>query len=180
MPLLSTFSFHSFSLLISSSSVSAITARSSAYSSSHGRATLSTWKYLKILEKSLNLNLAKFEILHWLTVLKQALVCLSPVLGNSIWFHFACLLALPKFSLCIMYSKFWMSASRIWLFVDNFVSWKMQFGSLKVLEKCLNFVLWVCYEPWGSSCSIAERRVPELILVLGSQRYDTIRYEMLF
>ena len=34
-----TFSFHSFSLLISSSSVSAITAKSSAYSSSHGRAT---------------------------------------------------------------------------------------------------------------------------------------------
>ena len=24
----------------------------------------------------------------------------------------------------------------------------MEFGSLKVLEKCLNFVLWVCYEPW--------------------------------
>jgi len=24
----------------------------------------------------------------------------------------------------------------------------MQFGSLKVREKCLNFVLWVCYEPW--------------------------------
>jgi len=38
MPLLSTFSFLSFSLLISSSSVSAITAKSSAYSSSHGRA----------------------------------------------------------------------------------------------------------------------------------------------
>jgi len=45
-------------------------------------------------------------------------------------------------------SKFWMSASRIWLFVDNFGAWKMQFGSLKVLEKCSNFVLWVCYEPW--------------------------------
>ena len=40
VPLLSTFSFHSFSLLIRSSSVSAITAKSSAYSSSHGRATL--------------------------------------------------------------------------------------------------------------------------------------------
>ena len=36
MPLLSTFSFHSRSLSISSSSVSAITAKSSAYSSSHG------------------------------------------------------------------------------------------------------------------------------------------------
>ena len=31
-------------------------------------------------------------------------------------------------------SKFWMSASRIWLFVDNFGAWKMQFGSLKVPE----------------------------------------------
>ena len=42
MPLLSTLSFHSFSLLISSSSVSAITAKSSAYSSSYGRATLNS------------------------------------------------------------------------------------------------------------------------------------------
>jgi len=32
----------------------------------------------------LNLNLANFEILHLLTILKQALVCMSPVLGNSI------------------------------------------------------------------------------------------------
>jgi len=38
-------------------------------------------------------------------------------------------------------STFWMSASRIWLFVHNFGAWKVQFGSLKVLEKCLNFVL---------------------------------------
>ena len=45
-------------------------------------------------------------------------------------------------------SKFWMSSSRIWFFVDNFGAWKMQFGSLKVLVKCFNFVLWVCYEPW--------------------------------
>ena len=43
--------------------------------------------------------------------------------------------------------KFWKSASSMWLFVDNFGAWKMQFGSLKVFEKCLNFVLWVCYEP---------------------------------
>jgi len=28
-------------------------------------------------------------------------------------------------------SKFWMNSSRIWLFVDNFGAWKMQFGSLK-------------------------------------------------
>jgi len=40
MPLLSTLSFHSLSLLISSCSVSAITAKSSAYSNSHGKATL--------------------------------------------------------------------------------------------------------------------------------------------
>ena len=38
-------------------------------------------------------------------------------------------------------SKFWMSTSTIWLFVDNFGAWRMQVGSLKVLEKCLNFVL---------------------------------------
>jgi len=59
-----------------------------------------------------------------LTVLKQALVCMSPVLGNSIWFHFAC------FSVKLQ-SKIWMSACRIWLFVNNFGAWKMQFGSLK-------------------------------------------------
>jgi len=28
-------------------------------------------------------------------------------------------------------SKIWMSACRIWLFVNNFGAWKMQFGSLK-------------------------------------------------
>jgi len=40
MPLFSTKSFYSLSLLIRSSSVSAITTRSSAYSNSHGKATL--------------------------------------------------------------------------------------------------------------------------------------------
>jgi len=90
------------------------------------------WKYLKILEKSLNLNLANFEILHYLIILRQALVCMSPELGNSIWFHFAC------FSFTLQF-KFWMSACRIWLFVNNFGAWIMQFESLKVLEKCLNF-----------------------------------------
>jgi len=64
----------------------------------------------------------------FLTILKQAFVCVS---------------------------KFWMSASRIWLFDDNFVAWKMQFGSLKVLEKCLNFVLWVCYKPCCQCCDKA-------------------------
>ena len=39
---LCTLSFHSLSLLISSSSVSAITAKSSAYSNSHGKATLNS------------------------------------------------------------------------------------------------------------------------------------------
>jgi len=42
VPLLSTLSFQSLSLLINTSSVSAITAKSSAYSSSHGRATLNS------------------------------------------------------------------------------------------------------------------------------------------
>jgi len=40
MPLFSTLSFHSLSLLIRSSSVSAITTRSSVYNNSHGKATL--------------------------------------------------------------------------------------------------------------------------------------------
>jgi len=38
---------------------------------------------LKVLEKSLNLNLQYVEILHLVTVLKQALVCISPVLAFS-------------------------------------------------------------------------------------------------
>ena len=102
---------------------------------------------------------------------------MSPVLGNSIWFHFACLHLLLQYGLqtnwwrqsvtCFYHygigeystvhfsvtlqSKFWMSVSRIWLFVNNFGAWKTQFGSLKVLEKCLNFVLWVCYEPWENN-----------------------------
>ena len=42
MPLHSTLSFYSLNLLVSCSSVSAITAKSSAYSSSHGRATLNS------------------------------------------------------------------------------------------------------------------------------------------
>ena len=45
MHLLSTLSVHSLSLLISSSSVSAITAKSSAYSSSNGRANLNSLRY---------------------------------------------------------------------------------------------------------------------------------------
>ena len=37
-------------------------------------------------------------------------------------------------------SKFWMSASRVSLFVDNFGAWKMQFGSLKSLKSA-----WILY-----------------------------------
>jgi len=45
MPLFCTLSFHSLSLLIRSSSVSAITSRSSAYKNSHGKVTLKLpWK----------------------------------------------------------------------------------------------------------------------------------------
>jgi len=47
---------------------------------------------LKVLEKSLNLNLPNCEILHLLTLLKQALVCMSPVLGSSTLFQFDYLL----------------------------------------------------------------------------------------
>ena len=139
------------------------------------------WKQircLKVLEnpwKVLECKSCKF----WnFAFVDKALVCMSPVLGNSIWFHFACLHLLLQYGLqtnwwrqsvtCFYHygigeystvhfsvtlqSKFWMSASRIWLFVDNFGAWKMQFVSLKVLEKCLNFVLWVCYEPWRKYC----------------------------
>jgi len=64
---------------------------------------------------------------------------MSPVLGNSIWLHFA------RFSVTLQ-SKFWMSASRIWLFVDNFRAWKMQFGSLKVLENA-----WILYSEFATN-----------------------------
>jgi len=40
-----------------------------------------------------------------------------------------------RFSVTLQ-SKFWMSTSRMWLFVENFGAWKMQFRSLKVLEFC--------------------------------------------
>lgn len=45
---------------------------------------------MKVREKSLNLNLLNFEILHLFTFLKQALVCMSAVLGNSIWLSLCC------------------------------------------------------------------------------------------
>jgi len=86
-----------------------------------------------MLEKSWNLNLANFEILYLLTILKQAHVCLSPVLGNSIWIHFVC------FSVTLQ-SKVWMSKSRIWLFVDNFVLEKCNSGPWKSLKS-----VWILY-----------------------------------
>jgi len=78
---------------------------------------------LKVLEKSLNLNLANFEILHLLAILKQALVCMSPVLGNSICLAviITVLVSTVQYtSVSHFQSKFSMSASRIRLFVDNF------------------------------------------------------------
>jgi len=41
---------------------------------------------LKVLEKSLNLNIQYVEIFHFLliTILKQTLVCISPVLAFSL------------------------------------------------------------------------------------------------
>jgi len=44
-------------------------------------------KYLKVLEKSLNLNLHYVEILHLITILKQTLVFISPVLAFSTLAH---------------------------------------------------------------------------------------------
>jgi len=39
---------------------------------------------LKVLEKSFNLNLQYVEVLYLITVLKQAVVCISPVLAFSL------------------------------------------------------------------------------------------------
>jgi len=96
---------------------------------------------LKVLEKSLNLNLQYVEILHLITVLKQTLVCISPVLVVSSLDYLtnshcsltpACIIhySIGEFSTVhvsvTLQSKFWSTASRMWLFVDNFGAWKLQ------------------------------------------------------
>jgi len=58
---------------------------------------------------------------------------------------------------------------------------KMQFGSLKVLEKCLNFVLWVCYEPWTSVSNRAVKWVCVLYLIkccCWLEKYFVFNWEM--
>jgi len=88
---------------------------------------------LKVLEKFLNLNVPYFEILH------------IKICGQSLkWFCSCHMGSTPKY---VFHSKFW--CSRVWyvflsilLVLEN-----CNFRSLKVLEKCLNFVLSVCYEP---------------------------------
>ena len=117
----------------------------------------------------MNLNLAdliffaivdSFEAstcMHVTSTWKQYLISLClltyliKILGEYSTVHFSVTLQ----------SKFWMSASRILLFVGNFGAWKMQFGSLKVLEKCLHFVLCVCYEPCSevSLCCVCDAAV---------------------
>jgi len=99
------------------------------------------WKYVKIPEKSLNLNLANFAFVD----IFEASTCMHV---TSTWKQYLISLCLLTYLISVtLQCKFWMSASGIWLFVDNFGAWKMQFGSLKVREKYLNFVLGVCYEP---------------------------------
>ena len=94
---------------------------------------------------------------------------------RCIWFHFCLLTYLIKIltvrtvhSSVTLQSHFWMSTSRIWLFFDNFGAWKMQFGSLKVLE----FLLWVCYKPWVQTW-IAET----LLLVICSHFNEMSKYQ---
>ena len=49
----------------------------------------------------------------------------------------------------------------------------MQFGSLKVLEKCLNFVLLVCYEPWMQSMACL---VVGSIVLSAQHHYTTFHF----
>ena len=49
--------------------------------------------------------------------------------------------------LCVtLQSKFWRTKCRIWLFIDILMLENCQCRSLKVLEKSLNLILWVCYQ----------------------------------
>jgi len=93
------------------------------------------------------LQILKFCICWQFCIQVLALVCMSPVLRNSIWFHFHCLItcfyhygigeySTVHFSVTLQ-SKFWVTRSRIWLFVDNFGAWKKcNLGPWKVLEFC--------------------------------------------
>ena len=54
-------------------------------------------------------------------------------------------------------SKFWMSASRVWLFVDNFGAWKMQFGSLKSA--------WILYFEFATNPDFSFRSFHAFILL---------------
>jgi len=69
---------------------------------------------------------------------------MSPVLGNSIWFHFACLqvqyTSVSHCSLNFECPRLVYGFMSIILVLEKNAIW--------VFEKSLNFVLWVCYEPW--------------------------------
>ena len=54
-------------------------------------------------------------------------------------------------------SKFWMSTSTIWLFVDNFGAWRMQVGSWKSLKSA-----WILY------FKFATNPVWQSVLLIGS------------
>ena len=105
------------------------------------KALESAWKQIRCLKvvenpwKVLEFKSCKFWNFVFVDSLKQALVCMSPVLGwrqsVTCFYHYSIGdYSTVHFSVTLQ-SKFWMSASRIWLFMDNFGAWKMQFGSLK-------------------------------------------------
>jgi len=144
----------------------------------------SAWKQircLKVLEKSLNLNLQYVEILHLITVLEQTLVCISPVLGFSLLAYLtdSHWNLSPDFIITILASPVqYTSGSHVSLNFEapylgyDFLSTILVLENCKfnhcnlflltnkltkssagnslasVFEKCLNFVLWKCYEPW--------------------------------
>ena len=97
----------------------------------------------------MNLNLLNFEVLHMFTILKQALVCMSPIL----WKRYLISVCLPscliKILTAYVVSKFWGTVSRISLYVDNFGAWKMHIWVLeshsKVLEFCALRLLWTLH-----------------------------------
>jgi len=90
---------------------------------------------------------------HWhycwaLQIFKLLFICFTWItndLMSTIYFIIcAVLMSTLKY---IFHFKFWCSASMICLFIVTFGTWKLQF-LVQVLEKSLNFVLSVCYEPW--------------------------------
>jgi len=111
------------------------------------------------------LQILKFCICWQFCIQVLALVCMSPVLRNSIWFHFHCLItcfyhygigeySTVHFSVTLQ-SKFWMNRSRIWLFVDNFGAWKKcNLGPRKSLKSA-----WILYFEFATNLAFSNQWV---------------------